>query len=95
MGYISVNYNHVTLGEVADFFGYSETYLGQLLQRYTGKSFRTIVNDLQMSHAKEFLEETSMSITEIAQEVGCYDASHFSRKFKAAFGMTPKEFRKI
>ena len=94
MAYINVNYNHVTLKQTAQFFGYNENYLGKMIQRYTGKKFCTLVSDIQMKNAKRLLEETNMSITEVGHEIGCYDTSHFNRKFKAAYGMTPNEFRK-
>lgn len=94
MGYLSVNYNHVTIKEVAQFFGYNENYLGKILMRYTGKTFSSLISEIQMENAKQLLEETSMSITEVSEEVGCYDSSHFTRKFKKAFGITPNAFRK-
>lgn len=62
--------------------------------RYTGKTFSSLISEIQMENAKQLLEETSMSITEVSEEVGCYDSSHFTRKFKKAFGITPNAFRK-
>lgn len=94
MGYISVNYNHITLKEAAKFFGYNETYLGHMIQQYTGKTFSALITELQMNRAKTLLEESSMSVTEIGSEVGCYDSSHFIRKFKAAYGSSPSAYRK-
>lgn len=94
MGYITVNYNHVTLSQVAQFFGYNETYLGQIIQKYTNKNFCALITDLQMKNAKRFLEESNMNITQISNEIGCYDASHFNRKFKSAYGITPNMYRK-
>lgn len=94
MGYLSVNYSHVTLKQAAQFFGYNENYLGKILMRYTGKTFSSLISEMQMENARKLLGETSMSITEISAEVGCYDSSHFTRKFKKAFGITPCAFRK-
>ncbi|WP_050639806.1 MULTISPECIES: AraC family transcriptional regulator [Clostridia] len=93
VGYISVNYNHITLHKTAEFFGYNETYLGQMLKKYTGKKFTTLLNEVKLSHAKNLLETSTMSITEIGCEVGFYDSSHFTRKFKEVFGITPKSYR--
>lgn len=94
LGYITVNYNHITLKQVSRFFGYNEVYLGQTLQKYTGKSFNTLVTELQVENARRLLKESYMNIAEISSEVGCYDASHLTRKFKKAFGITPNEYRK-
>ncbi len=65
-----------------------------MLMRYTGKTFSCLITELQMEKAKQMLEETSMSITEVSTAVGCYDSSHFTRKFKKTFGMTPYAYRK-
>ncbi len=94
MGYITVNYNHITLKQVAQFFGYNETYLGQIIRKYTNKSFCTLVTELQMENARRLLDESGMSITEVSYEVGCYDSSHFIRKFKKAYGVSPSVYRK-
>ena len=94
LGYISVNYNKVTLKEVAKFFNYSESYMSRMLKKYTGKTFGALVNSLQMKCAAELLRTTEKSLSEIGQEVGCFDYSHFSKKFKKEYGMTPDMYRK-
>ena len=94
LGYISVNYNQVTLKETAEFFNYSEAYLSRMLKKYTSKTFVQIVSELQMKHAKELIEAGKLSLAEISQEVGCFDASHFTKKFKKQFGISPDEYRK-
>lgn len=93
MGYITVNYCSITLSSTAEFFGYSKAYLSQILSRYTGKTFTTLVNEAKMKNAAKLLRETKLSLTEIGAEVGCYDASHFTHKFKKIYGMTPTEYR--
>lgn len=93
MGYITVNYRSTTLSSTADFFGYSKAYLSQILSRYTGKTFTTLVNEAKMKNAAKLLRETRLSLTEIGAEVGCYDASHFTHKFKKIYGVTPTEYR--
>lgn len=93
MGYISVNYRSITLAQTADFFGYSRAYMSQILSNYTGKTFTALVNEEKMKNAAKLLRETRLSLTEIGVEVGCYDASHFTHKFKKIYGMTPTEYR--
>lgn len=93
MGYIAVNYRSITLSQTADFFGYSRAYMSQILSKYTGKTFTALVNEEKMKNAAKLLRETRLSLTEIGVEVGCYDASHFTHKFKKIYGMTPTEYR--
>ena len=94
LAYLGINYNHVTLSQAASFFGYSEAYFSRYIHQNTGKTFNSLVSELQMEKAKSFLDEGNMSLTEIAQEVGCFDSSHFSKKFKSVYGITPKEYQK-
>lgn len=93
IGYIAVNYRSITLAQTADFFGYSRAYMSQILSKYTGKTFTVLVDEEKMKNAAKLLEDTKLSLTEIGVEVGCYDASHFTRKFKKIYGMTPTEYR--
>ena len=93
LGYLSVNYNRTTLAETANFFGYSQAYLSRTIHENIGKTYNTIVAELQMEHAVKLLKTTSLSFTEIAQEVGCFDSSHFNKKFKAIYGITPRQYR--
>lgn len=94
LAYVSLNYNIASLQDTADFFGFDASYLGKKIKQYTGHNFAALINDLQVTNAKRLLEFSSLNITEICNEVGCYDSSHLSKKFKAKFGQTPIQFRK-
>ena len=92
LGYLSVNYNKATLEDTAAFFGYSNAYLSRLIHKSTGKTFNTIITELQMEHALEMMNKGKTNLTEIAQEVGCFDSSHFSKKFKKFYGISPASY---
>lgn len=94
LAYISVNYNQVSLKQTADFFHFSEAHLSRMLKKYTSKTFVQIITELQMKHGKELIEEGKLNLAQISQEVGCFDASHFTKKFKKQFGMSPEEYRR-
>lgn len=94
LGYLSINYNKATLESTAEFFGYSTAYLSRLIHKTTGKSFTNIITELQMEHALEILKNGKTNLTDIALEVGCFDSSHFSKKFKTYYGISPKAYIK-
>ncbi len=94
LAYISVNYNQVSLKQTAEFFHFSEAYLSRMLKKYTSRTFVQIITELQMKHGKELIEEGKLNLAQISQEVGCFDASHFTKKFKKQFGISPEEYRK-
>jgi transcriptional regulator GlxA family with amidase domain len=49
---------------------------------------------MRLSHAFALMNETSMSVTEIALASGFNSSTHFSRQFKRKFGASPHFFRK-
>ena len=49
--------------------------------------------DCRLRRARQLLLNTRHSITDIAMQCGFYDSSHFIRKFAAACGVTPGQFR--
>ncbi len=71
------------------------TRLNGTLQMTANKFIRTI----RIEHAKELLLKKSKTISEISYEVGFSDSAYFSRVFKAATGLAPKnwltEHRKV
>ena len=93
LGYIAANYRKVTLRELAEFFSYNESYISRMLKQHTGKNFNEIVSDLKVDHARKLIEMTDLSISRISQEVGCFDSSHLSKKFRKRYGISPKEYR--
>lgn len=95
LDYIHVNYNHVTIKDLAAFFNYSESYLSKILKEYTGRPFSSLLGAIQMENAAAFLKNTEMTIQQVSQEVGCFDVSHFTKKFKKYFGVTPTAYRKL
>ena len=94
INYIAANYDHITLKSTAERFGYNSAYLSQLLKQYTGKSFSEIIAETKIANAKRLLVDTSLSVTEIGQRTGYYDASHFTRHFHKMCGVSPLEYRR-
>lgn len=94
LSYVSMHYKDVSLKKIADFFGYNENHMSKIIHQYTGKTFSALVTGIQMENAAKLLQETKLSITEIANEVGCYDSSHFTRKFRSRYGVSPNQYRK-
>ena len=94
LSYLNVHYNSTSLNETARYFGYSPAYLSRVIREQTGKNFNTIIAQIQMEHAVRLMDGGRHNLTDIAQEIGCFDTSHFNKKFKAAYGISPREYLK-
>ncbi|GEM_PF-3390835 len=69
----------------------------QLLRRIRAVKDMTAIayiNKVRMEYAKQLLKErTELSIVEVGQLCGYYEATHFTRAFKKETGTTPSQFR--
>lgn len=92
--YIQNNYQTQTLAETARFFNYSEAHLSRIIKKYSGRNFSEIIKTIRLQKAVELLEETDLSISEIADQMGYTDNSHFHKVFKQHYGITPIQYRK-
>ena len=73
---------------------YSRTHLARLVRQYYGMSLKQFVNDLRLKQAYHELALTEKSVEDIAESLGFFSFSHFSRIFKARFGITPAALRR-
>ncbi len=58
-----------------------------------GLSFGELVEHVRFDLARDMLCNECLPISEIASQAGYRHATHFSRAFKRAFGVTPREYR--
>ena len=84
----------ISIKDVAKTIGYDYHYLSNLLQKNLQMTFRTLLNEYRVSHAKYLLITSNMTISNIAEECGYESLCSFNRNFKAIAGMTPSEYHK-
>ena len=94
--YIQNNYTKdMNLNELAEMYGTSASYLSRVLKEKLGVTFVNYIGRLRVENAKELLEKTNLSVTEIGEKSGFVNRNAFTRVFKASTGVTPSEYRKI
>jgi AraC-like DNA-binding protein len=71
----------------------SSSHFFVLFKRWTGFSPIDYFIRLRMKEGGRLLATTSMSVKEIAAELGYDDPFYFSRLFKSVQGMAPSEYR--
>ncbi len=65
----------------------------KVFKQVAGTTLVAYLNHVRLSNAARLLMETSRSIADIADATGFSDQSYFDKRFKRAFGRTPKAFR--
>lgn len=85
--------NELTAESVSKGLNISYRSLRRRLQE-EGTSFRELYSRVRMQLAAEFLVQTSMSVEQVAEEVGYADRSSFQSTFKKWSGLTPTQYRK-
>lgn len=70
-----------------------ETHLRRSFKKQTGLTPKRYTLTLRLRKACELLRNTTLSVQEIAEDLGFYSASHFSMTFKRTFGKSPSHWR--
>jgi transcriptional regulator GlxA family with amidase domain len=71
----------------------SESRLRRLFLSHAGRPPGRYLRELRMQEARALLETSFLSVKEIRSRVGIADASHFSRDFRAVYGLSPSRYR--
>lgn len=72
----------------------SRTQLFRKIKALTGMSPSLFVSTLRLKYAAELLQESSLTISEVAWQVGFGSVSYFTSCFKKLYGITPTEYRR-
>ena len=93
--YIGVNYSQkLSLSELAKMFSVSEGHLSRTFKKKTGKTVSQYIMEVRLTSARRLLESSSMSVRDIAENVGFSSLNHFDKMFKKDHGFTPSEYMK-
>ncbi|GAB3011315.1 helix-turn-helix domain-containing protein [Spirosoma pulveris] len=71
----------------------SPTYLSDMLRKLTGQSAQQHIHNKLIDKAKESLTTTSLSVSEIAYQLGFEYPQSFNKLFKSKTQLSPLEFR--
>ncbi|OUJ72495.1 helix-turn-helix domain-containing protein [Hymenobacter crusticola] len=82
-----------TVRYVAEHLHLSPKYLSSLLRVLTGQNTQQHIHAKLIEKAKERLSTTSLTVSEIAYELGFEHLQSFSKLFKAKTKLSPLEFR--
>ncbi len=73
--------------------GMSKSQLGRRLRQASGMTPAVFVRRLRLQYAARLLEANACIVSEAAYAAGFLDVDHFSKLFRAEFGVSPSEYR--
>lgn len=85
----------LTVNELARRSCLGETQFKKRFKAHTGISVGQYITQTRMRKAQALLRFTDMPVSRVAEEVGYYDMSAFSRRFTLFFGRSPKHFSRL
>ncbi len=92
---IFTSYNQdISLNYIADKLFLSTRQASRIIQQYFGCTYRELVAKMRMKVAVELLENTDMTILEIASQIGYNSIKGFYIYFKKQYDCLPTEYRK-
>jgi len=83
-----------TVQYLSDRLNISPSYLSDMLRSLTGQNAQQHIHSKLIEKAKEKLSTTSLSVSEVAYELGFEHPQSFNKLFKTKTNLSPLEFRR-
>ena len=95
LDFIDKNYrsSNIQMSDLASISGISEAYLRRIFNLVFSVSPVVYVKNLKINYAKSLLLLGEHSVTEVSVMSGFNDTAYFSREFKKATGVSPREYK--
>lgn len=93
--YIVKNYhNPITVADISEQLQMNPVYCGALFKKYLNCSIPYYINRIRIQQAITLMENTNLSISEIAYRVGFNDIYYFSKTFKKHKNLSPSDYKR-
>ena len=93
--YINRNYNNedLSISEIANTLGISQTYLTRLFKREVGMTFADYLTNVRIKNAIILMIDPSLKLYEIAKLIGYGTQHYFSNVFRKNVGISPQDYK--
>lgn len=85
----------IYLDLISDKMGLNTSYMSRMFKKETGFTILEFINETRITHAKNLLKTSDLSIKDIAKKVGYNNIHSFNRRFKADVGTTAGKYREL
>ena len=79
--------------QVAAHFNYHTSHINRIMCRATGTTLHNYLIRYRLNVAKTLLLSSSLTISQISDQIGFKNAGHFSNTFRKSTGCSPGEYR--
>lgn len=93
--YIETHYKSGTLSDISAELKLPPYYVSRLLKKYTGHTFKELLQQQKLQQASYLLSHTTLSANAVMEAIGYSNSSFFYRAFRERFGVSPKEYRSL
>lgn len=92
--HVNANYaDKLSVAQAAKMVAMSPAQFMKTFKTVAGMTLVSYLNHVRVANGARLLKETDWTVAEVAGEVGFSDQSYFDKRFKRAFGQSPREFR--
>ncbi len=92
--YFTHSFQHGSLTELSELLHLSSQQTQRIIKKMYGQSFSERLTMMKMQLAKSLLQETKLSVTQIAEKCGYTGPNGFFVAFKKYYGQTPNKLKK-
>jgi AraC-like DNA-binding protein/mannose-6-phosphate isomerase-like protein (cupin superfamily) len=93
INYMEKNLKDANLNEISDELNVKNYNLSKLIKKESGVTFNTLLREIRLGKFCELIKVKNVSINDLAIEVGFSNTSDFYKKFKAKYGISPRDYR--
>lgn len=80
--------------EMAQRIHLTKSHFSRIFKRATKKTYQEFLSEVRLGHACRLLAETARPVVDIAFDSGFNNLSNFNRRFREAYGTSPRGYRK-
>lgn len=93
LDFIRFNYASIKVNDIAKYIGINRSYLTNIFKKKIGVSPQEYLLQYRLNMGCQLLLTTNLSIQEVAQKIGYENPLTFSKMFKNAYGISPRNYR--
>ena len=83
-----------SLASLAGIAGRHPAHVARAFHEHVGMTLGEFARMQRVQFARKLLETSDARVSQIAARAGFFDQAHFSRSFRAIFGVSPSEYRR-